>query len=395
MNDTIKDLEEKIDKYLAPKSTIIIFDEIKDVKYNTEVTIRGTLITEDGVGLYNQNITLIIGETEVNVTTKGEFEYTTLFKELGEKTVTAKYAGFDKYLASEATISFNVVKQDITISLDPILDTVYKENVTISGKVTDVNGKGLNNINAIIKINGKLFKAKTNKTGAFSFTKVATPAGINNVTVSYAGNGNYNGYATNTTFNVKKQDIIITLDPIEDIKYKENVTIMGKITDIHGGGLFNISAVIRINGRAYKASTDKLGRFMITETMRQLGTNNVTVSYGGNDNYNSYTFNTTFNVEKQDIIITYAPIQDTIYKDNVTITGNITDIHGNALYNINALIRINGKLYKAKTDSTGSYILTTPTTTLGTNNVTLSYDGNSNYNSYVTNTTFNVIEKVE
>ena len=56
-----------------------------------------------------------------------------------------------------------VENQDINITVNPINDTVYKDTITISGKITDANCYGLYNINAIIKINGKIYKAKTEK----------------------------------------------------------------------------------------------------------------------------------------------------------------------------------------------------------------------------------------
>ncbi len=203
MQETIDELQKEIDELKAAKNTTLTLDEITDARYKADVTISGTLVNEDSIGLYNQVVTLTIGDTEVNVTTKGGiFEYTTSFKELGEKTVTASYAGTDKYLASEAAMTFTVEKQDIVITCDPIQDTQYKADITITGKATDVTGKGLNNINVIININGKTLKAKTDKTGAFTLTTTATTLGTNNVTLSYGGNTNLNSYETSTTFNV-------------------------------------------------------------------------------------------------------------------------------------------------------------------------------------------------
>jgi protocatechuate 3,4-dioxygenase beta subunit len=396
MQETIDELQKELDELKGAKNTTLTLDEITDARYKANVTISGTLVNEDNIGLFNQVVTLTIGDTEVNVTTKGGvFEYTTSFKELGDKNVTARYAGTDKYLASEATMTFNVEKQDIIITCDPIKDTQYKADVTITGKATDVTGQALYNINVVIKINGKLFKAKTDKTGAFTLTTTATQTGENTVTLSYGGNANYNGNEATATFNVEKQDIVITYDAIADAKYKDTVTITGKVTDVTGKALYNINVIIKINGKTYKAKTDKTGAFTLTATATATGENKVTLSYAGNANYNGYEVSTTFNVEKQDIAITYNPIKDTVSGEDVTITGTIKDANGNAVYNVNVIIRINNKQFKAKSDKTGAFTLTTTATTLGTNNVTLSYDGNTNLNSYETKTTFNVIAKAE
>ena len=64
----------------------IILNEITNAKFDENVTISGILVNKDSTGLFNQVVTLTIGDEEVNVTTKaGVFQYTTLFRQLGEK----------------------------------------------------------------------------------------------------------------------------------------------------------------------------------------------------------------------------------------------------------------------------------------------------------------------
>ena len=191
----------------------------------------------------------------------------------------------------------------------------------------------------------------------------------------------------------EKKDINITYEPIQNTKYKDTTTITGNVTDINGKALYNINALIYINNKLYKAKTDQTGTFNLTTTANAVGLNNVTLSYGGNTNYNSYQTNTTFQVEKQDITITYNEIPETLLGDNITITGKFTDVNGRAISNTNVLIIINGKLYKAKTEKTGEYTFTNVTKVLGKNNVTIGYGGNTNYENFESNTTFNVYVK--
>ncbi len=395
-DSTIRDLQEQIDELKKAKNTTITIDEITDAKYNENVTISGALVNDDSIGLFNQIVTLTIGENTVNVTTKdGVFEYTTVFKELGDKTVTASYTGTDKYKESEANMTFTVEKQDILITYDEIKDTPFNDNVTITGKFTEVNGKAISNSNVNVYINGKQYKARTDKTGAFSLSAQVKAVGTNNVTFSYGGNAYYNSYETNTTFNAPKQDLIITYDTITSVKYNDNVTITVKFTDKNVKSITKSNVNVYINGKQYKARTDTTGAFTLSVQTRAIGINNVTFTYGGNTYYNNYETSTTFNVEKQDLLITYDSIQDTIYGNNVTITGKFTDKNGKAITKSNVNIYINGKQYKAKTDTTGSFILSVATKTVGTNNVTFTYGGNTYYNSYETSTTFNVITKTE
>lgn len=304
LNDTINsqaeridDLEEQIGQLTAAKATTLTLDPVTDVKYNTNVTITGTLVNEDGIALSNQVVTITIGEKTADVKTRnGEFKYTTSFKTLDEQTVTASYAGSDKYLASEDTASFTPEKGDVVVTFNPITDVKYGENVTIAGKFTTSDGKAISNSNVKITINGRKYYAKTDKTGAFTLSAKVTVTGENEVTIGYSGNTNYNAYETTTMFNVEKQDVTVTYEPINDVTVGENVTITGTFTDVNGNAVKNSNVKIIIDGKKYYAKTDSNGVYTFTAAMTKAGVKTVSIGYSGNTNYNEYTCETTFTV---------------------------------------------------------------------------------------------------
>ncbi|RAP53723.1 MAG: hypothetical protein BZ138_00095, partial [Methanosphaera sp. rholeuAM270] len=121
------------------------------------------------------------------------------------------------------------------------------------------------------------------------------------------------------------------------------------------------------------------GIYKLSVRVTQIDTNNVTVTYAGNANYNKCTSNATFKAIKQNLGITLDSVKTGNGK--VTVTGTFTDEEGKPLMNSNVKVTINGKTYTAKTDNKGIYTLTKPYT--GNNiTLTLSYDGNKNYNSF-------------
>ena len=389
LNEQINSLNEQIAALTAPENTTIIFNDVVDVRYKSDVVISGILTSQKGMALSGQTVTLTIGDKTVDVTTKnGEFEYTTVFKSVGEQIITASYVGSDNYVASDASVTFDVAKQDVVVTVDPIADSAYGDNVTITGKFSDVDGKAISNSNVRVFVNGKKFLAKTDKTGTYTLSVKVNALGENNVTVGYAGNDNYNSYEDTTTFNADKQDVIVTVNAIEDTKVGENVTITGTFTDKNGKAIINSNVKITINGKKYYARTDSTGTYTFTTTVTSAGINNVTVGYSGNDKYNSYEDVTTFNVGAQDVLVTVNPIEDTVVGENVTISGTFTDKYGKAIVNSNVKILFNGKKYYAKTDSIGTYTFTTTVTTEGINNITVGYAGSTKYNAYETSTTF-------
>ncbi|RAP43606.1 MAG: hypothetical protein BZ135_09205, partial [Methanosphaera sp. rholeuAM6] len=103
---------------------------------------------------------------------------------------------------------------------------------------------------------------------------------------SYGGSSNYNAYKTNTTFNVEKQDLIITAD---DVSYTDGkVTIKGTFKNAVGTVVKNTNVRISLNGKTYYAKSDANGIFTFTQ---DITTNKITytLGYGGSATYNAYT----------------------------------------------------------------------------------------------------------
>ena len=290
-------------------------------------------------------------------------------------------------------MTFNVGKQDVIVTVDEISEVNAGNNVTISGHFTDNLGKALSNSNVRLYVNGVKYFARTDKNGVYVLSVLVTKVGVNNLTAGYAGNTKYNEYNINTTFNVGKQDVIVTYDTITEVKVGTNVTITGKFTDNLGKAITNSNVRLFVNGVKYLAKTDKTGQYTLSVLVTKVGENNLTVGYGGNAKYNEYNINTTFNVGKQDVIVTHNKINDVKVGQNITVTGKFTDNLGKAITNSNVKIIINGVKYLARTDKTGTYTLTYQTKTTGTNNITVGYGGNAKYNAYETSTTFQVLEE--
>ena len=127
---------------IVSTKTSITFNPVYDVKYNTNVTISGLLQNSEGNVLSNQIVELRLPTKTVNVLTdnRGMFNYTTVFKNTGDQTVTAIFAGTETFKASIALITFTVNKQDTQITIDEISNLYYNENIIITGNLSDKYG---------------------------------------------------------------------------------------------------------------------------------------------------------------------------------------------------------------------------------------------------------------
>lgn len=86
----------------------------------------------------------------------------------------------------------------------PTTKVIQNNYVTISGKFTTDTNKILANTALKINLNNNIISVKTNENGTYSYKFKASKIGTNTVTVSFAGNDNYNASSIKTSFNITK-----------------------------------------------------------------------------------------------------------------------------------------------------------------------------------------------
>ena len=187
------------------------------------------------------------------------------------------------------------------------------------------------------------------------------------------------------------KDTILTIDPLDAIKYNSEVTVKGKLSDNETNALKDAYVVVKINGVETPVKTGNDGSYTFTTTINKMSVGDIKVAYEGSDKYNPSEASTPLTVEKADCIISIDQVTDKKYNDELIVTGTFTDSNGLALKNSAVTITLNDKIHYAKTDDNGVNTLTTKANTVGQNNITAGYRGNKKYNAYTTDTiTFNV-----
>jgi len=375
--------------YYVYKSKIELNDTVGI--YHDTISITEKLLDNDNRGIRSHYLTYDIGGIKGGVYTKsyGIFNITLKVNETGIKNVYVEYNGSD-YPPSNITKKLTVLKRNTTISLEQL--TISEGIVTVKGKLRDYTNTKLGNANVYVSLNNIKQHLLTDTNGTFTTNFTITKTGQNVLSLVYNGNRNYEASNFTTSFQVtNKTTTNIIINPIKAVPKDSTVTITGKYTDINGNNLRYTPILITINGQTYKNSTDANGIYMYSYKTTTIGTNNVSVSYPGNRRYTGATAKTTFQVI--DKIATKFTVNSvgTVQKGSVvTITGKYTDINGNNLRYTPIIITINGQTFTNSTDANGIYTYAYKTTTSGTNNVTVSYPGNSRYTGATAKTTFQV-----
>ncbi|MBE6485285.1 MAG: hypothetical protein E7Z85_00390 [Methanosphaera stadtmanae] len=347
-------------------------------EYNGNITISGMLIGEDSVGLFNQVVTLTIGDKKVNVTTKGGlFEYNATLKIVGEQTIAAKFAGTDKYKVSNTTQTFTVSKKEFKVTISDIASVTCKDNVTITGIITDVDDNPLRHVNINVYLNGEEQHVTTYNNGKFIVTFTTTTVGQQDVLVVYKGNKNYLG--SNATATVAATSVKLVMFTVKPVTYRDTYTIQGKLTDIKGNIITGAEVKLTINGETVTLTTDKNGRYTYKAQALELGNFTVTASYTDEATSTELTVTKILSVTKRAVTLVVDEIPDSTVASEVTISGKLIDDIGTAYKNCNIFVKVNGEEQQIKTDTKGIFICTYTSTSAGTHNLTVTYKGNSNY----------------
>ena len=248
----------------------------------------------------------------------------------GDYTISAAFAGNDKYLPGVSNALLTVSKADPALNVlisDVGYDGVFNINVALTG----VDAIGLNG-NVIVAVNNKDYSVNiVNGKGTAVGVKLA--AGTYDFTAAWAGNDNYNAVGDSGKFSVAKVDSIIDV-AVSDIKVGEDAVISVKLLSDATG-----SVTVTVNGKDY-TETVVNGVANVKVADLKAGTYDVAVKYSGDNNYNAAVATSSFTVSKvdstmdvtvNDIVFGGDLIVDAVLPDDATgevvITVNGVDYH--------------------------------------------------------------------
>ena len=282
------------------------------------------------------------------------------------------------FKSNKATEGNNVYNYLVftTIVFDSINKPEYRDTVSISGSIKG-EGKtifGYKNVDLFINDMNK--SLTTSYDGKFS-TKVKLNA-TGTWIIKAIFNGNEACKACNATmsFDVSKRKTTLKMN-VSDLFLNREATLTGNLTDKTNTKLRNANIYVVVNGKRYHVLTNENGTYVVNYTPTKKGTNNLTVLYKGNPNYEASNITTTFEVD-EDIVI-----RSTYYRDSITITACLTD--GNELLkNVKVNLTINNETVSVKTDENGILYYACKSKIAGNNMLEICYGNQKWTRNFVT-----------
>ncbi|MEE0902237.1 MAG: peptidoglycan-binding protein [Methanobrevibacter sp.] len=305
------------------------------------------------------------------------------------KKITVSGLAAGTYTLNVSTVSdenHNAVTKTSTITVNKVKSTLTLNNIELdygSSVNVTVSAKGATGITA--KIDG--VNADVN---AYTISISDLSVGNHTLTVTTVPDENHSAVTKTATITVNKVSTKLAAAGVT-ATYKVNKYLVIKLTDGQGNPLANSTMTVNLNG-AKKYTTNENGQVKIKVSTMVPKTYSAKISYAGNDTYaessatakvvvkkatpkvtaNAKTFKTTTKTKKYAIIL----------KDNT----------GKAINNAKVTLKVNGKTYKATTNSKGKATFKiTKLTKKGTFKATITYKGNKYYSKVTKKASIKVI----
>ena len=208
----------------------------------------------------------------------------------GDYTISAVFAGNDKYLPGVSNALLTVSKADPALNVF-ISDVDYDGAFNINVALTGVDAIGLNG-DVIVTVNGKDYTVNV-ANGKGNIPGVKLAAGTYDFTAKFAGSDNYNDVSDSGNFKVNKVDSAIDV-AVKDINVGEDAVISVKLLSDATG-----SVTVTVNGKDY-TETVVNGVANVKVADLKAGTYDVVVKYSGDNNYNAAVATSSFTVSKVD-----------------------------------------------------------------------------------------------
>jgi len=289
----------------------------------------------------------------------------------GTAIITVSFAGNDNYTAAEnKTITVNVIKYDSKVTISPINDTVYSNNVTIKYAIE-------NKTNVTVTIDG-VSDDKISITND-TITVIGLDAGEYTITIINNESSIYHKSNDTKTFTVNKQATSITAADVSTT-YNINKELVITLKDANGNPLTGASVTVDLNG-AKTYTTDKNGQIKVSTKGLAPKTYTAKITFNGNTNYEKSAKNVKVTVKKATPKLTAKKktFKTSVKTKKYTIT--LKDNTGKAIKKAKVTLKVKGKTYKATTNSKGKAVFKIKNLKKkGTFKATITYKGNKYYN---------------
>ena len=376
---------------IGTNTTIVVPN---NATYDEAQNINGTVTNDNGNPVVGATVTVTVNGTAQQTTTDSSGFWNVTFNPPsgGTYTVNVTFAGNTTYAGFNSSTVLHVDLAVINSTINVPTNVNINETINITGNVSEVvNGTEVPGIVLNITINGVYYNTTTEPDGTWSLEYTPIIGGNLSVVVSYEGDASYGSFINSTTLVVNFVPTSSTIVLPTNATALVPTEISGNFTDSNGDPVVGVNLTVTINGVDYTVPTLANGSWSLNYTPSIAGNLNVTVTFSGNDIYDSFTDSSTLVVSLMGTNSTILVPQYSETEENATITGVLTDDLGNPVVGVNITVSINGTNNQTvTTNTTGGWNLTFLPLIAGIYNITVTWDGDATYAGFTNSTNMSV-----
>jgi large repetitive protein len=311
---------------------------------------------------------------------------------VGNHTITASYGGDANFTASATATAFaETVNQDttttaaVTSSVNP---TVFGQATTLATTVT-ANGPGSGTPTGAVTFlsNGVAIGTATLSNGAASLAvTTGLPAGTDSITAAYSGDNNFSSSTSNAVKQTVNQDASTTslaASP-NPSSYLGAVTFTASVTaNLPGSGTPTGSVTFVVDGTAQSpVNLNASGQATLSLSALSIGAHTISVTYSGDSNFLASGPAAVTQIVKDTTTIANVSLSpgSSVFGQAVTFTTSVTaNAPGTGTPTGTVTFLVNNVAVGTATLNGGTASFTTTALPTGSQTITASYGGDSNF----------------
>ena len=343
--------------------------------------------TNQGILLYDGNVNGTILRN--NITTTGDYAVNVLKSENNISVVkdnhliAATLVG-DKAINNITGVIKNPIKTFFSSANKELYLTILSKGYGYRVLLKDEYGNVLANRTVTLYYDGNVYTAKTDSEGIAVFKIKTTTLGSKQASIKFDGDDKYESSNRTVTIEAIKQP-----SKFSSANKKLYLTMLSKgygykvlLKDSKGNVLANRTVTLVYDGKTYTAITDSKGIAVFKIKTTTLGSKQASIKFDGDDKYESSNRTVIIEAIKQPSKITAYEKTFRVKTKVKQYTIALKDNKGKYIYKGTVYLKVNGKTYKAITNSKGrATFKITGLTKAGEFTASIKYNGNNYYSS--------------
>ncbi len=354
-------------------TTIILSSTVNPSTYGQTVTFTASVVSGATGTVTFKDGTVVLGTGTISGTTA---TFTTSTLVIGIHDITGVYSGD----STHATATSPVLAQEVD-KATPTLGLATSGPSTYGGAVTITATLPAGPTGTVTFMSGTvtLGTAPVSAGGVASISTSVLPTGTDGITATYSGDTNYNAATGSAQQTVNKIVPTVGVSTSGPSTYGGSVTVTATLPAGATGTVTFMSGTTTLGSGTVNSS----GTVSISTTTLPGGTDPITVSYGGDTNYTAATGTGSQSVSKATVTSTLtSSLNPSVSGNSVTFTDTLpSTVTGTVTFSSGGVIIGTG------TVTSGVASVTTTSLPAGSEVVTATYNGDSNYNTSVATVT--------